>query len=166
MPAQLRTTRNTAAGPPGRPLSLHPDGPGVVGHIIQHTARRINAVAKAQLLYTGPQGRFSLSGVTLWVYLPMIFVLLFWVVLLFIHPKSGVFSHSLGGALILASLLVSFLINWAVPECTSPLILNGLNLESESEVTALQEAARTNTCTGIADTPLHDGNAVGGNPVM
>ncbi len=135
-----------------------------IRYTIQHTARWINAVSRAKLLYTGPQGRFSLSGVTLWVYLPMVFVLLFWIVILFIHPKAGVLSHSLGGALILATVLVSFLVHWTVPECNNPLILNGIDLASED--TAQQAIARTTTCTGVADTPLSDGNTAGGNPVM
>ena len=129
-----------------------------IRYTIQHTARWINAVAKADLLHTGPQGTFSLNGVTIWVYLPLTFVLVFWLALLFLHPMAGVFSHSLGGALVLASFLVTFLVNWTVPDCRKPLILNGLDLASGTPLAIAMDDARTKDCTEADGQPRSDGS--------
>lgn len=137
-----------------------------IRYTIQYTAKWINALARAELLHTGPAGRCSLLGVTLWVYLPMIFVLLFWIAILFVHPNSGVFSRSMGVALILASIPIAFSVNWAVPVCKKPLILNGRLLSHDFSTRAINEEVRTNTCPGVPDRPVRDEDVTGGNPVM
>jgi hypothetical protein len=89
---------------------------------IQKAARWVNAIAEGQLVATGRQGFAGVFGVTLWVYLPFVFVIVFWLAAM-ISSNQGQLVNRVGIGLPIIAGLMAMLVHWRCPAVKDKLIL-------------------------------------------